>query len=42
MFRFLSGVVVGIFISERYNLPKIDTIATKIIKDIDSWSKKNP
>ena len=41
MLRFLSGVVVGVVISEKYTLPKVEAVAKKILEDVDAWSKKN-
>jgi hypothetical protein len=39
MLRFISGVFVGVFISERYNLPKLEAIMKKAAQEVDKWSK---
>ena len=39
MLRFIGGVLTGIFIAERYNMPKMDAIMKKAAQEIDKWSK---
>lgn len=41
MFKFFSGIVLGIVLSERYPLPKLESIAQKVIKRVDEWTKED-
>ena len=41
MFRFLGGVLVGIIIAEKYDVPKVEIITKKLLKELDDWSKKD-
>ena len=41
MLRFLGGVIAGILIAEKYDVPRVDIVTKKLIKELDDWTKKD-
>lgn len=41
-FYFVSGSVLGVYLAQTYHLPEVSTMATEILKYIESMKKNNP